>query len=293
MHSPSSPFTQILSRPVSFGIETLKRFNENQGLLLAAAIAYYALLSLIPLLTLVLIVLSHFIDPVEIFSTLRRYLEWFIPGQSKAIVSELSSFVENRNVISWLLLGTMLFFSSLAFSVLEKSLLVIFRHRMATCGRHFLASVILPYCYMLFLGFSLLLLTLASIALQMMSQESIIAFGHQWGLGRVSGVLFYLLGFASEVLLLTGIYVVMPIGRTPFRYAMMGGTAMAVLWEITRHVLAWYFATLSQASAVYGSLTTAIVVLLSFEIGAIIILFGAQVIAEYEKVVLSFSELSP
>jgi membrane protein len=34
---------------------------------------------------------------------------------------------------------------------------------------------------------------------------------------------------------------------------------------------------------VYGSLTTAIVVLLSLEIGATLILFGAQVISEYER----------
>jgi len=56
-----------------------------------------------------------------------------------------------------------------------------------------------------------------------------------------------------------------------------------VLWEVTRHVLVWYFATLSQVNLVYGSLTTAIVVLLSLEIGATLLLFGAQVISEYER----------
>ena len=34
---------------------------------------------------------------------------------------------------------------------------------------------------------------------------------------------------------------------------------------------------------VYGSLTTAIVVLLSLEIAATLVLFGAQVIAQYER----------
>jgi membrane protein len=44
-----------------------------------------------------------------------------------------------------------------------------------------------------------------------------------------------------------------------------------------------YFATLSQVNVVYGSLTTAIVVLLSLEIAATLVLFGAQVIAQYER----------
>ncbi len=57
----------------------------------------------------------------------------------------------------------------------------------------------------------------------------------------------------------------------------------ALLWEITRRLLVWYFATLSQVSVVYGSLTTAIVVLLSLEIAATLVLFGAQVIAQYER----------
>ena len=50
-------------------------------------------------------------------------------------------------------------------------------------------------------------------------------------------------------------------------------------------MLVWYFATLSQVSVVYGSLTTAIVVLLSLEIGATLLLLGAQVISEYERLV--------
>jgi uncharacterized BrkB/YihY/UPF0761 family membrane protein len=53
---------------------------------------------------------------------------------------------------------------------------------------------------------------------------------------------------------------------------------------LTRHALVWYFATLSQVGTVYGSLTTAIVVLLSFELASTLLMFGAQVIAEYERI---------
>jgi hypothetical protein len=62
-----------------------------------------------------------------------------------------------------------------------------------------------------------------------------------------------------------------------------GGITATVLWEVTRRLLVWYFSTLSQVNVVYGSLTTAIVVLLSLEIAATLVLFGAQVIAQYER----------
>jgi uncharacterized BrkB/YihY/UPF0761 family membrane protein len=76
----------------------------------------------------------------------------------------------------------------------------------------------------------------------------------------------------------------MPIGRLSVRHALVGAVTAALLWELTRHVLVWYFATLSQVSVLYGSLTTSIVVLLSLEIGATALLLGAQVISEYERV---------
>jgi len=64
----------------------------------------------------------------------------------------------------------------------------------------------------------------------------------------------------------------------------VGGITAALLWEIARHVLVWYFTTLSKVNLVYGSMSTAIVVMFSLEIAATLLLFGAQVIAEYERV---------
>jgi len=75
----------------------------------------------------------------------------------------------------------------------------------------------------------------------------------------------------------------MPVGRLSIRHALIGGVAAGLLWEITRHLLVWYYGTISQIQVVYGSLNTAIAVLLSVEIGAIVLLLGARVIAEYER----------
>ncbi len=268
----------------AFAIQTLKGFRANQGLLLAGAVAYYALLSIVPLLILSVIALSYVTDQAELLDTLGRYLEWLIPGQSKLIVLELTNFLDHRDVIGWLLLATMIFFSSLAFTVLENAMSVIFIHRVAIRRRHFLVSALIPYCYILFLGLGMLLVTLVSGSLQAMGQESVDFLGRNWSLGGVSGVLLYLLGFAGEIFVVTSIYLVMPVGRLSLRHALIGGITAAVLWELTRHVLVWYFATLSQVGLVYGSLTTAIAVLLSLDLAATLLLLGAQVISEYERI---------
>ena len=72
---------QILRHPGAFALQTLKAFKANQGLLLAGAVAYYALLSIVPLLILSVIALSYTIDQRELLETLARYLEWIVPGQ--------------------------------------------------------------------------------------------------------------------------------------------------------------------------------------------------------------------
>jgi uncharacterized BrkB/YihY/UPF0761 family membrane protein len=76
----------------------------------------------------------------------------------------------------------------------------------------------------------------------------------------------------------------MPVGRIPLRHALVGGLTATLLWEITRRILVWYFSTLSFVNIVYGTLATAVIILLTLEAAAIILLLGAQVIAEYERI---------
>lgn len=273
----------VLRHPGAFAIQTLKSFRANQGLLLAGAVAYYALLSIVPLLILTVIALSHFVDQVELLRTLGQYLKWLIPGQSEVIIDELGKFLDHRDEMGWVLLMTMLFFSSLAFTVLENAMCVIFHHRVTIRRRHFLVSAVIPYCYIFFLGFGLLLVTLVAGSLNAMGQQEIAFLGHNWFLGGVSGVLLYLLGLAGEIFVLTSVYIVMPVEAPSLSHALIGAITATVLWELTRHILVWYFATLSQIGAVYGSLTTAIAVLLSLELASTLLLLGAQVIAQYER----------
>lgn len=274
----------LLEHPGAFAIQTLKSFRANQGLLLAGAVAYYALLSIVPMLILTVIALSHVIDQAELLRTLGRYLEWLIPGQSGTIIEELGNFLDHRDVMSWVLLASMLFFSSIAFTVLENAMSVIFHHRVTIRRRRFLVSAMIPYCYILSLGLGLLLVTLVAGGLQAIGQEQVEFLGRNWSLGGVSGVLLYLLGVTGEIFVLTSIYMVMPVGRPSLSHSLVGAVTATLLWELTRHVLVWYFATLSQIGTVYGSLTTAIVVLLSLELASTLLLLGAQVIAQFEMI---------
>ncbi len=279
----SKPTQYILTHPVAFALQTLRSFSRNQGLLLAGAVAYYALLSVVPLLIVSVIALSHLVDQAELLETLGRYLEWVVPSQSRAVLVDVSAFLQDRIAIGAVLLVTMLFFSSIAFSVLGKSMSIILADRETVNKRHFLVTAVIPYCFVLLLGIALLGVTFVSVVLQAMAEESVQVLGWNWSLRGVSGLLLYVLGFTVETLILAALYLAMPVARIRLNHALVGGFTAALLWEILRHILIWYVATLSKASVVYGSLTTAVVVLLSMELAATVLLLGAQVIAEYRR----------
>ena len=80
---------KVFKQPGAFALAVIKQFRANQGVLLAGAVAYYTLLSLIPLLILLLIALSHVIAEARLLAALSEYLEFVVPGQ--ALTLELTA----------------------------------------------------------------------------------------------------------------------------------------------------------------------------------------------------------
>ena len=275
----------LFKHPLRFIKQVVIDFRANQGLLLSGAVAYYTLLSIIPLFTLAVLAGSRFYPDEEMLALLRDNMNQVlvVPGLTEILLSQVAKFLEHRELIGWLGIVVMLFFSSAAFTILENTMSVIFYHRVAIKRRHFLVSAILPYIFVLFLGTAMLALTLTAGALQAMEGSEVTLFFWTLKLEGITSVIIYLLGVTGMVLLFSSIYMLMPIGGLVVRHALIGGIAATILWEIARHILIWYFSSLSLVNLVYGSLATAIVTLLSLEVAAIILLLGAQVIASYER----------
>src|SRR4030043_749781 len=231
---------------------------------------------------LALIVLSHFIKEEQLIHTLSTYLEMVIPGYAATLTEQVRVFLEHRKVIGIIGFLVMLFFSSIAFKVLENAMSVIFFHRVRIQRRNFLISAIIPYVYTFLMGLGILLVSFIAGAIETLENRQLIIFGWSLSLEGTSGVALYIMGIIGEVLMLTSLYLVMPVVRITFRHALIGGITATILWEITRRVLVWYYSVLSMLNIIYGSFATAVVALLGIEAVAVILLFGAQVIAELE-----------
>jgi len=264
-----------------FGGRVVSGFRRSQGFLLAGAVAYYTLLAIVPLFVVLLVGLSRVVDEQRLLETVASNLQLVIPSQAAVVTEQVKGFLAHREVVGIAGLLALVFFSSTAFTVIESAMAIIFYHRTVKQHRHFLVSVLLPYLFMMLIGVGLLLITVISSALH--TVRAVRVFGYTWPPAGLSGVVLYLLGVVGLALLLTAFYMVLPVGQIRFGHALTGGVTAAVLWEVTRHVMVWYFAKLSMVNVIYGAMAAAIVVLLTLEAAAVILLFGGEVIAEIDR----------
>lgn len=265
----------VLQHPLEFGLRSWRQFRLNGGLLLASAVAYHTLLSLIPILALVVIGLSHWFDPALVETAIRQFMQLVAPTQIDPVLQQLQYFRARSGVIGLVGFTTLIFFSATAFATLGRALAVIFRVDDGARSRKPWISLLLPYGFVLFVGLAVLAVSLLLAALDLAKATWLSAWLPS------AGVMSTLAGFAGEVVLFALVYRVLTPVKVRLRHALVGATTAALLWEVMRYVLVWYFSNLSTVNLIYGAFATALVIVLSLEVAVTILLFGAQVIREY------------
>jgi len=272
-----------VSRALAFLVRVLRGFLNNQGLLTSGALAYYILLSIIPLSILALVVLTQFIKEQQLINTLSGYLEMVIPSYVGILTEQTQVFLDNRRAVGIIGFLGLLFFGSTAFSMLESAMSVIFSRHVRFKQRNFLVSAVIPYLFIFVMGLGIVLVSIIVGAIDMLESSQVTVLGWSLNPGVATWVSLYVLGIIGEVLMFTSIYLVMPVVRVRMSHALTGGIMAAFLWEITRRVMVWYYSVTSTVNVIYGSITITVVALIIIQVFAIILLLGAQVIAELER----------
>jgi membrane protein len=267
-------------RLLSFARRVVAAFLRNRGILLAGGVGYNALLSLVPFLTLTLAVLSAFVDEPLILAALRRELAFLLPEHADTVLQAAQAFLAHHAANSVVSVVVLLFFSSIAFRMLEEAVGTIFHASGRTTRRNAWISALLPYLFMVLLMLAIFALTLVASLAGALGRQDVTVLGLALPTAAWARVAMSLVGFAGLVLLFASVYSVLPVGRIPRRLALIGGLCAATLWRSVGVLLSWYFSTLSMVNVLYGSLATVVVLLLLLEGAFIIVLLGAQVIAE-------------
>lgn len=271
----------MIDRACRFGVRTLREFFfHNHGLLLSGAVAFNMMLSLVPLCVVLIVILSHVVDARLLIESITAEAALIAPGLAPALNDLLEDFLRQRRWVGWIGGIALLSFSSLAFRVIEDAFAIIFHRPLPSLKRKFWRSMLMPYLFILIVAAGLLAITVFNAIL-----DSPGSFADRFPplrslISRHVGTIAYITSVAGLVMLFTLFYKILPVAHVPFRRALAGGCTAGLLWEVTRHLLAVYYTSrLPVVNLIYGSMTTLVIVLLTMEAAALVLLLGAQVIA--------------
>ncbi len=272
-----------MGRLLCFVRRVLRHFSDNRGMLLAGGVGYNILLSIIPLFAVLAVTLSHIVSEERLLEVIALQARLLTPGRSELLTETLRSLLAQRQLIGWVGFGVMLFFSSLAFRMLDDAVAIIFQRHRRTASRRLWVAALLPYVYVAVLGVALLGLTGLVAFFNTMGRLDLSLLGMHLPLTAAAVFGLWASSFFGVALLFASIYKVLPVVPIHSGRALVGGLVAAALWELIRLALVWWFSQVSMVNLVYGSLGTVVVLLLYLEAAAAVLLLGAQVIAELER----------
>ncbi len=259
-----------------FSIKTigvsLKSFFQDDCLYLAASIAYFLMVSLIPLSILIVALFGYILGGnQELYHFLLSKLTSFFPSATGGITGEIRNLITYRgiSVITLVIYG---FLALQLFYSVERAMDVIFK---VPKKRHFLLSLFWTlFIVTLVIFFWLVSFTVSSFA-SVFRHNPIQIFGI--GLSYRAGILLrYVAPFLLVLLTFTTVYKIVPHVKVGTRVAFAGALLFTVLWEIAKHIFTWAVSNVSYIGTIYGSLTTFILFLLWMYYLSCIFLLGGE-----------------
>ena len=245
------------------------RFIELDVLTHAASLAFYALLSMAPLLVLLLWITASFDGAAQ--QTLVSRIGELAGRDAASIADTVIANADRRPSIGSLAglwsTGLLLFGATAVFARLQDALNLIFRTdaaRIAGFGA-WIRKRVLSFGVVLSLGFLLLLATTVTTLLQVVfaGLPSLLP-----ALGTAASLALYALSFAL-------LYHFLPDRRVRWRQALLGGAITAALFVLGRWAIGVYLARAAPGSA-YGSMGAMVLLLVWIYYAAIVFFGGAS-----------------
>jgi len=257
-------------------------FFRNGALNQAAAIALYALLSIIPLFVLSVLAASRFLGAnQDIQDRIIGLVKSFHPYFDGDLLAQLGQVEGKSHLLGWLGVLSLVWFSSMIFGAVETALNITFRSK---GHRNFLVSKLLALA-MIPLGWVTgLTSVLLTYVTTLVSSQVSFTEGHFLNLHLLTRfVLQFVVPFLASVLFVTILFMVIPAKRIGLRTAIAGSCLFAVLVELVKHAFTWYVANHTRYNAIFGSLETVVILVIWVYYMALIFLFCAELMSSYER----------
>ncbi|MEK7953269.1 YihY/virulence factor BrkB family protein [Luteolibacter soli] len=257
--------------------QTADEFIDDEVLRLSAALSYYAVFSLAPLLLISIAVAGWFFGDEAVRGQVTEHLKSSLGNAGATAVQDMLVHARKpeKNVLaSGLGIAMLLFGAGGVFGQLQEALNTVWgvRRRSGRGWKGLIRDRFLSYAMVLGTGFLLLTSMLLTAFLQGISTWA-------GSFLSISPVIWNVISTVVAFLLIAGLFAaifkVLPDVRVKWNHVFVGAVFTAVLFSIGKFAMGWYLGREATASA-YGATGALALVLLWVYYSSIILLFGAE-----------------
>lgn len=256
-------------RLFAVGRDTAAEFKRDNGSLLAAALSFYGILSVFPLLLLTVSAAGFFLGQEAALAQVAAQLEAYLGAQAAPLVATLEEVVEARGVVGGVGLLGLLWAGLGGIATLERAInrtrhfppRGLFRQRLFALGMLVLIG----------------LLIVASIGITSLIAAAEALPGLAWlALPAVTNALGVLIPALVSISIFTLVYRFFPNGPSAWLPALVAGVTTGFLWELAKQGYVWYVRNIADFGAVYGPLGGLVGLILWIYYTSILVVIGAE-----------------
>ncbi|MBO54877.1 MAG: hypothetical protein CL886_04365 [Dehalococcoidia bacterium] len=268
----------VTKRPLIVFVRVLAGMKRDDMSHLAAGFAYYALLSIFPLLIGFLAVMGLFINSDTFQRDFLVFVSEHLPGAGDFVTQNLLDIVQIRGVLSFSAIVIALFLGRSVFAAVSRS---INRASGLKQDRPFYIAVPIQFALIIPIG-SLFVLSNAMTSIfkvfsyTTQSTDDLNIF--------LSVGLQFIPALIISLLMFTLIYRFVPNRTMRWKWIWPGAIISTLLFELVKNAFVWYIESVPTYTQLYGALTSVVILMLWAYLSGLILMLGAKINYEYENV---------
>lgn len=261
---------------------TARGFARDDGMIMAAAISFYAILSLIPFMLLLMSIAGFVLNNLgddyasrqALFAQLATTVRAVMPFVDEDFITRLRGLISLRGTYGITGITALLITSGLVFRTLELAFARIFKTRRR---RSMVTSQLLFMLFLLALGLVFMLVHYLGVI-----TESLFTAREIGPWKQLEEILSEYMPLRLVATLLIGTLVFLVLlkyftkERIRLKYLMLGGLVFSLAWMLAVRLFAYYLQNVARFSLLYGSLATLAVVVVWMFYSACVLLLCAE-----------------
>ncbi len=266
---------------VELAQRTWRELGDDFAVDLAASISYYAILSLFPLAIGLITLFSLVLEADAVEREVFRFFRTYLPGSGGILASNVEAVGNIRGILGIVSVVGLVYSSSLLFGAITRAVNRAWdiphdRPFYIEKPRHFIMALSVAPLFIMSMT--------ATTTLQLIDNEELPVLGRLAFLNHdVINILARPLPFIFSLLIFLLIYKFAPYTRTHWRYVWPGALLSALLFDVGKSAFVFYLENYAAYERVYGTLASVIVLLAWTYMSGMIVIIGAEVSSEYER----------